>query len=140
DLINRAHQNGDRVVVVIKAFDAGTVNQIVTSPSATQAAIDNTIAAMTGKNLDGVNVDFEGTSAGYPNVQGGMTNFVAQMSRRVHQWRSGAFVTLDTYSGSASWDGGIFKIGSLAPVVDAMVVMAYDMAFRDLSGQAGPHA
>ncbi|MDQ6744052.1 MAG: glycosyl hydrolase family 18 protein, partial [Candidatus Dormibacteraeota bacterium] len=91
-------------------------------------------------NLDGVNVDFEGTSAGYPSVQGGMTNFMAQMTQRVHQWRSSAFVTVDTYSGSASWDGGIFRIGSLAPVVDAMLVMAYDMVFGDLSGQAGPNA
>jgi spore germination protein YaaH len=140
DTINRAHQSGDRVVVVIKAFDAGTVNQIVTSPAATQATIDNTIAAMSAKNLDGVNVDFEGTSAGYPNVQSGMTNFMAQMSQRVHQWRAGAFVTVDTYSGSASWDGGIFKIGSLAAVVDAMFVMAYDMVFGDLSGHAGPNA
>ncbi|MBJ7598359.1 MAG: hypothetical protein JF922_09780 [Candidatus Dormibacteraeota bacterium] len=140
NMVNRAHQSGDRVVVVIKAFDAGTVNQIVTSPAATQATIDNTIAALSSKNLDGVNVDFEGTSAGYPNVQGGMTNFMAQMSQRLHQWRSGSFVTIDTYGGSASWEGGIFKIGSLATVVDAMFVMAYDMVFGDLSGQAGPNS
>jgi spore germination protein YaaH len=140
DMVNTAHQNGDRVVLVVKAFDARTVNQIVTNPAAAQAAVGNALAAASAKNLDGVNVDFEGTSAGYPGVQSGMTAFMAQMSQRFHQWRPGAFVTVDTYSGSASWDGGIFKIGALAPVVDAIFVMAYDMVFSDLSGQAGPNA
>jgi hypothetical protein len=31
DTINRAHQAGDRVVVVIKQFDEATINQIVTN-------------------------------------------------------------------------------------------------------------
>jgi GH18 family chitinase len=140
DMVNAAHQSGDRVVLVVKCFDAGTINQIVNSSSATTNAINNTISAMGSKNLDGVNVDFEGTSAGYPAVQSGLTNFMTQLFQRVHQWRANSFVTIDTYVGSASWDSGIFRIGSLAPVVDAMFVMGYDMIFSDLPGQAGPGA
>jgi hypothetical protein len=140
DMVNAAHQSGDRVVLVVKCFDPATINQIVNSSSATSNAINNTIAAMGSKNLDGVNVDFEGTSAGYPAVQSGLTNFMTQLFQRVHQWRASSFVTIDTYAGSASWDAGIFRIGSLAPVVDAMFVMAYDMIFSDLPGRAGPGA
>jgi hypothetical protein len=140
DMVNAAHQSGDRVVLVVKCFDPGTINQIVNSSSATSNAINNTIGAIGSKNLDGVNVDFEGTSAGYPAVQSGVTNFMTQLFQRVHQWRSNSFVTIDTYAGSASWDDGIFRIGSLAPVVDAMFVMAYDMIFSDLPGRAGPGA
>jgi spore germination protein YaaH len=140
NMVNAAHQSGDRVVIVIKCFDAATINQLVSSQSSIATAIDNTLNAIASKNLDGVNVDFEGTSAGYPGVQSGMTNFMTQLFQRVHQWRSTGFVSIDTYSGSASWDGGIFRIGSLAPVADAIFVMAYDMIFSDLPNRAGPNA
>ena len=140
DVINRAHAAGDRVVVVIKAFDEATINSIVTT-GATQTAITNTINAIASKNLDGVNVDFEGSSnSSYPNIQGGLTNFMGQLSAQVHQRFPGSLVSVDTYSGSASWDGGFFNIRTLAPVVDAFFVMAYDMSFGNMSGQAGPNA
>lgn len=140
-VINSAHQAGDRAVVVIKAFDEATINSIVNNPTATQAAITNTINAIALKNLDGVNVDFEGSaSASYPDIQSGFTNFMTQLSAQVHQRWPGATVTVDTYSGSASWDGGMFRIGALAPVVDGLFVMAYDMVFGNLPGQAGPNA
>ena len=139
--INAAHAAGDRAVVVIKAFDNGTINQIVTTTSATQAAITNTINAIASKNLDGVNVDFEGSAnSSYPNLQSGFTNFMQQLSTQVHARWPQAMVSVDTYSGSASWDGGIFKIGDLAPNVDAFFVMAYDMAFGNNPGHAGANA
>ena len=139
--INAAHAAGDRVVVVIKAFDNATINSIVTTPSATQAAVTNTINAIAAKNLDGVNVDFEGSSSsGYPGMQSGLTNFMHQLSSQVHQRWPQAMVSIDTYSGSASWDGGIFKIGDLAPNVDAFFIMAYDMAFGNMSGHAGANS
>jgi spore germination protein YaaH len=141
DTINRAHAAGDRVVVVIKAFDEATINQIVTTPGVTQTAITNTINAIASKNLDGVNVDFEGhESPSYPNIQSGFTNFMTQLALQVHQRWPSAMVSADTYSGAASWDNGIFKIDALAPVVDALFVMAYDMSFGNTPGHAGPNA
>ncbi|HVS05286.1 MAG TPA: glycosyl hydrolase family 18 protein [Candidatus Dormibacteraeota bacterium] len=139
--INAAHAAGDRVVVVIKAFDVATINQIVNTPGGTQAAITNTINAIAAKNLDGVNVDFEGsTNSLYPDLQSGFTNFIKQLSSQVHQRWPQAMVSVDTYSGSASWDGGFFKIGDLAPNVDAFFIMAYDMAFGNMPGHAGANA
>src|SRR6266550_1696087 len=145
-IITNAHAAGDRVVLVVKpngavSSTAAVLNAIVTNPAATQAAITNTISLVASKNLDGVNVDFEGTSNGYPNIQSGFTNFMTQMSRQMHQRWPSARVTVDTYSGSASWDGGIFKIGDLAPVVDGIFVMAYDMGPGNMApGQAGPNS
>jgi len=139
--INAAHAAGDRAVVVIKAFDDATINQIVNTPSGTQAAITNTINAIAWKNLDGVNVDFEGTvSPTWPDLQTGYTNFIRQLSSQVHARWPQAMVSVDTYSGSASWDQGEFNIGQLAPNVDAFFVMAYDMAFGNFPGHAGATA
>src|SRR5438309_3622486 len=145
-IITNAHAAGDRVVLVIKpngavSSTAAVLNAIVTNPAASQTVITNTVNLVASKNLDGVNVDFEGTSNGYPNVQSGFTNFVTQLSRQMHQRWPSSRVTVDTYSGSASWDGGLFKIGDLAPVVDGMFVMAYDMAPGNMApGQAGPNS
>ena len=91
---NAAHAAGDRAVVVMKAFNNGTINSIVTSPTATQTAITNTINAIASKNLDGVNIDFEGSSdPNYPNLQSGFSNFVRQLSAQVHQRWPRAMVT-----------------------------------------------
>ncbi len=148
-VINNAHLAGDRVVVVIKPSNgtnvstASTVNSIVTNSGYTQNAINNAIYAIGAKNLDGVNVDFEGTSVGYPSVRAGFTNFMTQLSQQVHQRFPVASVTADTYSGSAGSDTSIFDVGALASVVDYMFVMAYDMSFSNMpggGGQAGPNA
>jgi spore germination protein YaaH len=141
DMVNQAHAAGDRVVLVIKGSGQAAVNDVVTVPAYTQLVISNTIGAIGLKALDGVNIDFEGyTSAQYPNIQAGMTNFVTQMSAQVHAKWPNAFVSVATYSGSASWDGGLMNISALAPVVDAMFIMAYDMPFENMPGQAGPNA
>jgi len=141
DMINRAHQAGDRVVLVIKQFDEASINQIVTSPAVTQTAINNTLAAIASKNLDGVNVDFEGYASGsYPNIQSGLTSFVGQLTTQLHQHWALAMASVDTYSGAASWDGGFFNVGGLASATDALFVMAYDMAFGNTPGQASANA
>src|SRR5260370_31435875 len=141
NMINSAHGSGDRVVVVIKAFDDATINNIVNTPSGQQNAITNTINAIASKNLDGVNVDFEGTvSSSWPDLQTGFTNFIKNLSSQVHARWPQAMVSVDTYSGSASWDQGEFNIGQLAPSVDAFFIMAYDMAFGNFPGHAGATA
>src|SRR5256714_7930569 len=140
-IINSAHQAGDRVVVVLKgAQGAAGINQMVTSEAYRQAAITNTLNAIAQKGLDGVNVDLEGTSTNYPSVQAGFTTFIQELSAAVHKQSASAYVTVDTYSGSASWDGGIFKIGDLAPLVDGLFDMAYDMFSADMPGHAAPNA
>ena len=141
DMVNKAHAAGDRVVLVIKGTGQAAVNDVVTLPAETQLVINNTIGAIGLKGLDGVNIDFEGyTDPAYPNIQAGYTNFVTQMSAAVHKQWPNAFVSVASYTGSASWDGGLMNISAIAPVVDAMFIMAYDMPFDNMPGQAGPNA
>jgi len=143
DMINRAHTAGDRVVVVIKATSTATANAIVSSETSRQAAITNTISAISAKSLDGVNVDFEGSCPSPGTAcaeQAGITTFMNELSSRVHQQWPNAMVSIDTYSGSASWDQGFFNIAALEPYVDAFFIMAYDMVFSNMPGQAGPQA
>ena len=85
NVINRAHASSDRVVLVIKAFDNATINAIVSNPNASQNAINWTIQSIRSRNLDGVNIDFEGSSSSsYPNLQSQFSAFVANLSNQVH--------------------------------------------------------
>jgi hypothetical protein len=122
-------------VVVAKQFDEATINTITSNSSVGQTAIGNIIAYAQSKGLDGVNVDFEGSvSSSYPNIQQNFSNWIASLSQQLHAAIPGSQLSVDTYTGSASWDGGFMNIGSLQPNVDAFMVMAYDMGF----GNAAP--
>ncbi len=141
NLVSAAHSHGDRVVLTVKPASSAALSSIISSPSASQAAITNTIALVQQRGLDGVNVDFEGSTDGTnltPQQQ--FTAFVTAMSQQVHQAVQGSEVSVATYSGSASWDQGFMNIGQLGKVVDALFVMAYDMAFSNTPGAASANA
>lgn len=137
NIITAAHNAGDRVVLVVKQSNDAAITQLGTDAPSTQNAINNIVAAITSKSLDGVNVDFEGNNND-GTEQPAFTSFVRQLSSAMHQ--HGWTISVDTYGGAASWDGGIFKIGDLAPLVDALFIMAYDTAFDNTPGYAGPNA
>lgn len=137
NMANSAHGAGDRVVVVVKQFNRSTLTMLLNDPNAQQIAINNVIGEITNKHLDGVNIDFEN---GDPATQNQLITFMGNLSSQVHAKFPSGEVSIDTYSGSASWDQGFFKIGGLAPVVDAMFIMAYDMAFDDYPGHASANA
>ena len=139
-LVAAAHQHGVRVLLVVEQLDPATVNAIVTNPAAISAAAANTVSAIQSMGLDGVDVDLEGTSQGYPNARSGMVAFMAQVSQSVRQSLPSAEILIDTYTGSAGCDTCFFDIPGIAPYVDAFDVMAYDMAQSNTPGQAGPNA
>jgi spore germination protein YaaH len=127
-LATQAHADGDRVVLVVKCFDDATINAITGNASAAQNAISNAIGAVRSHGWDGINVDFEGsTSSSYPNIQQQYTSWIASLDQQLKQAMPSATLTVDSYSGSASWDSGFMRIDTLAPHVDAFFIMAYDM-------------
>jgi spore germination protein YaaH len=140
-LVNTAHANGIRVVLTIKPMDNASINSITGNPANTQNAINQTIALVQQRGLDGVNVDFEGATDGTntaPQTQ--FTAFVTSLTIQMHTAVQGSEVSVATYSGSASWDNGFMDISNLGKVVDAMFVMAYDMAFGNTPNNASADA
>jgi hypothetical protein len=126
-LVQNVHGAGGRVQLVVKQFDNGTICTIVSNTGIGQTAISNTIAAAIAKGVDGINVDFEGqeTTCSGQSEQVWFTNWVASLHSQAQA--RGLQVTVDAYSGSASWNNGFMRIDTLAPYVDAFFIMAYDM-------------
>ena len=128
DVVNRAHAAGDRVVLTVKTFNNSTIGSIVSNPQVGQAAVDYAINAVASRGLDGVNVDFENGSA---SQQQAYTAWIGSLSQQLHQRRPGSFLTVDSYSGSASWDNGFIRVDTMSPLVDAFFIMAYDMGLSN---------
>jgi len=135
DLITRAHGDGDRVVLTVSCFSQSALDTLTSSPSAPATLSSALVAAIEAKNLDGVNLDFEGTGSA---DQRGLTNLIAQISAAVHAANGHYQVTMDTYASSAGDPAGFFNIGALAPAVDGFFVMAYQLNLQAPPSASSP--
>jgi hypothetical protein len=127
DLVTRAHGAGDRVVLSVTCFDQSSLNQLSADPSSGGRLGAELVQLVSAKNLDGVNVDFEGSGSG---DQKGLDHLMASLSAALHQADAHWQVTMDTYGSSAADPSGFYDIAGLAPSVDGFFVMAYDMGSR----------
>ena len=129
DMVNIAHQNGVRVVIVAKIFNLADIESVINSPTNSQNFITNIINIVKQYNLQGVNIDFETSDGGYNATTQDITdftNFMQNLTTQMHNSVSGSFVSVDTTATAAVTPGSLYNIPSLANIVDAINVMAYD--------------
>jgi spore germination protein YaaH len=135
DLINAAHAHATKVVltIILQDFASGTPNMCA-GLAASAATVANTLAEVTTKGVDGVNVDYEGLngscgSATDPSLaRHEFTAFIASLRSALGPAR---YLSVDTYAGSAADPVGFFDITGLAPYVDSYFVMAYDLEYAN---------
>jgi hypothetical protein len=123
-LISAAHAAGDRVVLTATCFDQGALDSLTSSASAASTLASSLLQLVQAKNLDGVNLDFEGQG---PEDRQGLDHLVAQVSQTLSAADPHYQLTMDTYASSAADPNGFYDISGLAPYVDAFFVMGYDM-------------
>jgi hypothetical protein len=137
DLVTRAHQAGDRVVLTATCFNQGSLDAITSNPAAATTLAQNLVQLVRAKNLDGVNIDFEGEGSG---DQAGLDRLIATLSAAVHRADAHWQLTMDTYASAAGDSSGFYDIPQLAKSVDAFFVMAYDMNSRTQPSATAPLA
>ena len=135
NLVTKAHGDGDRVVLTVTDFDQHSLDQLTSSPTAPATLAGAVLAAVEAKNLDGVNLDFEGQGAA---DQAGLTKLVDAVSWALHTANPHYQVTMDTYASSASGTNGWFDIPALAGAVDAFFVMTYNPNLAATQGASSP--
>jgi Glycosyl hydrolases family 18 len=148
-VINTAHSNGVRVVLVVKCFawtSSGTTtcSTLLSSATARQKLADTIASQVAARNVDGVNFDFEPI----PQSSAESANFVDLVRRTraaLDQQALGYEVTVDSlgWIGPASYQTtyGYDVAGLTAPGgADAMVIMGYDYkgAFQSAAGSIDP--
>jgi len=131
-LLSTAHANNTKVVltIVLQDFQPGTPNMCAALINRA-TTVAQTVAQVSAKHVDGVNVDYEGLNGTCQNGQTARAMFVDF----VHQTRAalpaGSYLSIDSYASSAADPIGFFDISGLDPFVDAFFVMAYDLEYSN---------
>ena len=81
DLVTRAHGAGDRVVLTASCFDQSALDKMAADPTAGARLGASLVQLVAAKNLDGVNIDFEGKGS---KDQAGLDTLVAAVSSAMH--------------------------------------------------------
>ncbi len=135
NLVTRSHAAGDRVVLTVTCFSQSSLDAITSDPTAGPRLSSALIAAVSAKNLDGVNFDFEGEGSG---DRRGLTALITQVSGALHAANPHWQVTMATYASAASDTAGFYDVAALAPALDGFFVMAYDMNDRVTPSATAP--
>ncbi len=134
DIINAAHSNGVKVVMVAVNFNKDDIRNIITNNSVTNNFINNVISKINQYNLDGVNIDFEGL---YTDDRGSrINNFMKALSDSVHANLPGKEVSFA--APAVNW-GNHWNLSGLAASCDYLFIMGYDF-YGSWSSNTGPTA
>jgi Glycosyl hydrolases family 18 len=124
DLVNTAHIYGDRVVLTVTDFSQSSLDTLTHDPNAGNTLGVQLAELVREKNLDGVNLDLEGTGDA---DQAGLDHLVSQVDFDLHTTDPHYQLTMATYASSAGDPNGFYDIADLSQWVDAFFVMAYDV-------------
>jgi len=127
DLFTKAHLQGTRVVLTITQMDNATIIAFLSDPAAQQTTIDQTVNLVKQRGIDGVNVDFEYSGDPGAAYRGQFTQFMTNLSNKMHKEIPGSKVSVSVYA-TAAKTPQLDDIGSLSGVTDYIFMMAYDFA------------
>ncbi len=133
NLINAAHQAGDRVVLTANDFSEASLYTLTHNPNAGIVLGTELLELVQTKGLDGVNLDLEGTGSG---DQAGLDHLVSQVDFMLHSADPHYQLTMATYASSAGDPNGFYDIPGLSKWVNAFFVMAYDVSQGAIGSQA----
>ena len=132
DLVTAAHSHGVKVVLTVikQDFNSGTPDMCA-ALAQRATTVSQTVAQVSAKGVDGVNLDYEGLNGTCPNGQAAqsmMTDLARQMRAGLP---SGSYLSVDTYASSAADSLGFFDVPGLNAYVDSFFVMAYDLEYSN---------
>ena len=128
--VNVAHAAGTKVLVSLNLhdFSIDPANQVCVGlqPDHATVTISQAVQQMAYAGIDGINIDYEGTSATCANGQGSRAELDQFAGNLRAAMPKGSYLAIDTYAGSAEDNLEFFDIAGLQPSVDSFFVMSYD--------------
>jgi spore germination protein YaaH len=126
------------VLFTVSTTDPSVVDALTASPATTSARLATQLGALVAADhLDGVDIDIEGRAT---KDRAGFVTFVSDLSKALRAADPAGEIVLDTYPQSAGSPSDFFDVAKLAPFVDALFVMAYDMNDFSVSSASSPLA
>ena len=127
NLFKKAHKNGTRVVLTITQMDNDNIKAILDDQALQESIIQQTVAMVKNRGIDGVNIDFEYVGNPGKEYQDKFSAFSRNLTNRVHSEIPGSRVTASVYA-SAVKDPKMYNIRTLSEATDGIFMMAYDFA------------
>ena len=132
-LINTAHQNGVRVVLVAILFNTSDLETLLRDSTNRKRAVDNLLKEVTEAGADGVNIDFEGVPG---SQRKNLVSFMKELTQTFRGEDSQFQVTIAMPA--VDWRDA-FDYKALAEACDGLMIMGYDYHYSG-SSVAGPVA
>ncbi len=126
-LFKKAHANGTRVVLTLTQMDDDSILSLMDNPDAQKSAIDQAVALVQSRGIDGINVDFEYGSDPGQQYRDKFSTFIGNLTSAMHQGNPNSKVTVSVYA-SAVKDPKIYDLTVLSKETDGIFMMAYDFA------------
>jgi spore germination protein len=138
DLSSSAREQNTAVELTLTQFNVDDAVAFLTSSKAQETLFKNLDALLLSYPINGINIDIE-LSGSYPaNTKNNLTAFMKALRAHLDTTYSDVALSIDMYAGAAQGDS-LWDVPALAPLVDHIIVMAYDFHQRS-SPQAGPVA
>lgn len=127
ELFKKAHQNGTRVVLTVTQMNNYQLTSLLSDQQAQDNALDQIVNEVESRGIDGVNVDFEYNGDPGEQIRNNFSQFVENLTKRMHQRVPSSRVTVSVYAASMK-EPKIYDIEKLGKVSDGIFMMAYDFA------------
>src|SRR5690348_6147380 len=128
NFVNYAHSYGVRVIVSFNAR-GDVCGQLL--PSNQQTTVNIAVQQVQQHHLDGISIDYEGNDVTCSNTNVRARDELVSFLQRLRSALPNAYLSIDTYTGSAEDNLEFFNVTGLAPSVDSFFVMAYAMDFAN---------
>lgn len=128
-LFKKAHSYNTAVVLTLTQMDNDHIEAFLVSKKSQQRVITQAVDTVKRRGIDGINVDFE--YVGDPGLtnRNAFTEFVANLTKKMHEETPGSRVTVSVYALSAR-KPKLYNVGHLARHADGIFMMAYDFSVR----------
>lgn len=137
-IVAAAHAAGDRAELTVFTDTRSVVDSLARRPARSAATLAaQLVPLLAADHFDGVSIDVEGR---WYADRGGFVRFVTDLVADVRATDPSARFILDTYADSANDPTGFFDLHALAPLVDRIFVMAYDMQDPSVASAGAPIA
>lgn len=136
NLVAAGHAQGDRVLLSVFSQSQPVLGAISAHPVTDGRRLADELAPLLSRYaFDGVDLDLEGRSSA---DRVGFVAFVAALSARLRDLDRSWTIMLNTLPQSVTDAAGFFDVVALAPFVDELFVMAYDMNSTEVPSPDAP--
>lgn len=137
-LTAQARQYGTQNHIVLTQFDNDTIETFLADNQAQDTFLDAIDSLLLAYPFNGINLDVEYIGEADNQLRGSYTDFVKKVSDHLKDKYGNIELTVDMYAAAAT-KKQLWEVENIAPLVDYIIVMAYDF-HRSSSPTAGPVA